>query len=44
MKVNRNIIISVIVALVAGIGISSLVFKPMGTVATEKNMLNCILK
>lgn len=37
MKVNRNIIISVIVALVAGIGISSLVFKPMGTVATEKN-------
>lgn len=37
MKVNKNIIISVIVTLVLGIGISAILFKPMGTVATEKN-------
>lgn len=37
MKVNKNIIISVIVTLVAGVGISAFVFKPLGTVATEKN-------
>ena len=37
MKVNKNIIISVVVTLVLGVGISAIVFKPMGTVATEKN-------
>ena len=37
MRVNKNIIISIAITLVAGVGISSLVFKPMGTVATEKN-------
>lgn len=37
MKFNKNIIISVIVTLVLGIGISAILFKPMGTVATEKN-------
>lgn len=37
MKINKNIIRSVIITLIAGIGISALVFKPMGTVATERN-------
>ncbi len=37
MRVNKNIIISIVITLVAGVGISSLIFKPMGTVATEKN-------
>lgn len=37
MKFNKNIIISGILTLVLGIGISAVVFKPMGTVATEKN-------
>lgn len=37
MKDNKGIIISVVVTLVLGIGISAIVFKPMGTVATEKN-------
>ena len=37
MRVNKNIIISIAITLVAGVGFSSLVFKPMGTVATEKN-------
>lgn len=37
MKVNKNIIISVVVTLILGIGISAIAFKPMGTVATEKN-------
>ena len=37
MKVNKNIIISVVATLVLGVGISAIVFKPMGTVATEKN-------
>lgn len=37
MRVNKNIIISVITTLVLGVGISAFVFKPMGTVATEKN-------
>lgn len=37
MRINKNIIISVVVTLIAGVGISALVFKPMGTVATEKN-------
>ena len=37
MRVSKNIVISTIVTLVAGVGISALVFKPMGTVATEKN-------
>ncbi|MBS5885151.1 hypothetical protein [Clostridium sp.] len=37
MRVSRNIIISIGITLVASVGISALVFKPMGTVATEKN-------
>lgn len=37
MRVNKNIIISIVITLVAGVGISSLIFKPMGTVATERN-------
>ena len=37
MKINKNIIISVVVTLIAGVGISAIAFKPMGTVATEKN-------
>lgn len=37
MKVNKNIIISIVVTLIAGVGISAIAFKPMGTVATEKN-------
>ena len=37
MRVNKNIIISIAITLVAGVGISAVVFKPMGTVATEKN-------
>ncbi len=37
MRVSKNIVISIVITLVAGVGISSLVFKPMGTVATERN-------
>lgn len=37
MRINKNIIISVIITLVLGVGISAFVFRPMGTVATEKN-------
>lgn len=37
MRINKNIIISIAITLVTGVGISSFVFKPMGTVATEKN-------
>lgn len=37
MKVNKNVIISVVITLVLGVGISAFVFKPLGTVATEKN-------
>lgn len=37
MRINKNIIITVAITLVGGVGISALVFKPMGTVATEKN-------
>lgn len=37
MKLNKNIIISIGTTLVASVAISALLFKPMGTVATEKN-------
>ncbi|GAA0108515.1 hypothetical protein [Clostridium tertium] len=37
MRVSKNIVISIAITLVAGVGISSLIFKPMGTVATERN-------
>lgn len=37
MRLNKNIIISVVVTLVLGVGVSAIAFKPMGTVATEKN-------
>lgn len=37
MRVNKNIIITAAITLVAGVGISALVFKPLGTTATEKN-------
>lgn len=37
MRINKNIIISAVVTLIAGVGISAIIFKPMGTVATEKN-------
>ena len=37
MRINKNLIISIIVTLVLGVGISALVFKPMGTTASEKN-------
>ena len=36
MRVNKNIIITAAITLVAGVGISALVFKPLGTTATEK--------
>lgn len=37
MRINKNIIITAAITLVAGVGISALVFKPLGTTATEKN-------
>jgi hypothetical protein len=37
MRLNKNIIITAGITLVASIAISALIFKPMGTVATEKN-------
>ena len=37
MRINKNLIISIIVTLILGVGISALVFKPMGTTASEKN-------
>lgn len=37
MKFNKNIIISIGITLVVSVAISALVFKPIGTVATEKN-------
>lgn len=44
MRVNKNIIISIAITLVAGVGISAVVFKPMGTVATEKNNADLYLE
>lgn len=37
MKGNKSLLIGIAVTLLASVGISALVFKPMGTVATEKN-------
>lgn len=37
MRINKNVIISIVITLISGVGISAILFKPMGTVATEKN-------
>lgn len=44
MKVNKNIIISIVVTLVIGIGISAVIFKPLGTMITEKNNTDLYLQ